>query len=312
MDLVSQHKLPVIDLSRENLKPGTSTWISARNEVQLALEKHGCFEAKFEQVPRELRDSVFATAGELFDLPTEVKKRNTSTKPLFGYIGQHSYLPLYETLAIENPTTLDGAQSFTNIMWPSGNDRFRESAQSFSALVAEVDQTVMRMVFESYGVGNYYDYYIKLSNHLLRYFKYRTPETNERNTGLDPHVDKSLLTIIHQGHVSGLQVKLKDGQWIDVQPSPTSFVVMAGEALTAWSNDRIPPCLHQVITKEMETRYSIGLFTFINGTIHILEELCDETHPIKYKSFDHFEYLHFVQSNLAKNSKCSLKDFCGV
>ncbi|XVE68737.1 hypothetical protein DITRI_Ditri09bG0093400 [Diplodiscus trichospermus] len=238
MTLESQHNLPFIDLSRENLRPGTSTWISTCNKVRRALEEHGCFEAKFDKVPRQLRDSVFATARELFDLPTEVKMRNTSSKPFFEYFGQYKSLPLYESLAIDNPTTLDGAQSFTNIMWPAGNDRFCESAQSFSELVADIDRTVMSMVFESYGVGNYYDYYVKVSNHLLRYFKYRTPETNESNTGLDPHTDKSFLTIIHQGNASGLQVKLKDGQWIDVQPSPTSFVVLAGEALMVpWITD---------------------------------------------------------------------------
>ncbi|XWS11863.1 hypothetical protein CRYUN_Cryun37aG0037600 [Craigia yunnanensis] len=139
-------------------------------------------------------------------------------------------------------------------MWPAGNDRFCESAQSFSELVAELDRTVMRMVLKSYGVGNYYDYYTKVTNYLLRYFKYRKPEMNESNAGLLPHTDKTLLSIIHQGHISGLKVKLKDGQWVGVQPSPTSFVVMAGETLMAWSNDRIPPCCHQVIMKEKETR----------------------------------------------------------
>ncbi|XVE74755.1 hypothetical protein DITRI_Ditri12bG0043300 [Diplodiscus trichospermus] len=308
----SQHKLPIIDLTRENLKPGTSTWASACNEVRQALEEYGCFEAIFDKVPQLLRDTVFATAGELFDLPTEVKKRNTSNKPYFEYFGQYKGLPLYESLAIDNPITLDGTQSFTNIMWPTGNDRFCESAQSFSELVAELDRTVTRMVFESYGAGNYYDYYMKVSNYLLRYFYYRKPETNESNTGLNPHTDKTILSIIHQGRISGLEVKFKDGQWVDVQPSPTSFVVLAGEALTAWSNDRIPACWHRVIMKEKETRYSIGLFSFMKGTVHVLEELCDETHPMKYKSFDHFEFLHFDRANLAKNFECSVKAFCGV
>ncbi|XVF86548.1 hypothetical protein PTKIN_Ptkin18bG0050500 [Pterospermum kingtungense] len=231
MGLESQLSLPVIDLSQENLKPGTSTWVLARNDIRRALEDHGCFEAKFDKVPLELHDAVFATAAVLFSLPTEVKKRNTSNKPYFDYFGQYKSLPLYESLAVDNPTSLDGTQNFTNLMWPAGNDRFRESAQNYSELVAELERTVMRMVFESYGVGNYYDDYTKRTNYLLRYFKYRTPEMNESNTGLRPHTDKTILSIIHQSHISGLQVKLKDDRWVDVRPSPTSFMVMAGEAL---------------------------------------------------------------------------------
>ncbi|OMP00181.1 Oxoglutarate/iron-dependent dioxygenase [Corchorus olitorius] len=311
MGLQSQIKLPVIDFSQENLKPGTSTWVATCNKVRQALEEHSCFEAKFDKVPLQLHETVFSAVGELFDLPTEVKLRNKSNKPYFGYFGQFKSLPLYESMAIDNPTALEGAQSFTNLMWPAGNDRFRESTQSFSELVAELDRMVMRMLFESYGVGNYYDYYVKSSNYLLRLFKYRKPEMGEAKNGLYPHIDKTILSIIHQGHVSGLLVKVKDDQWVTPQPSPTSFVVMAGEALTAWSNDRIPPCYHQVIMTEKERRISIGTFSFINGIIHILEELGDENHPIKYKSFNHFEFLHFVKSHEGKNWN-AIKAFCGV
>ena len=124
MDLQSQVKLPVIDFSKENLNPGTDSWIATCKDVRKALEEHGCFEAKF-NVPLELREAVFATAGELFELPTEVKRLNTSSKPFFDYFGQYKSIPLYESVAIDNPTTLDGAQSFTNLMWPAGNDSFR-------------------------------------------------------------------------------------------------------------------------------------------------------------------------------------------
>ncbi|KAG8497066.1 hypothetical protein CXB51_008355 [Gossypium anomalum] len=313
MGLESEMKLPVISFSEENLKPGTNGWASACKDVRRALEEHGCFEAKFDKLPGQLHDAVFATAEELFQLPTEVKMRNTSDVPFFGYFGQYKTVPLYESLAIDHPTSLDGTQRFTNLMWPAGNDRFRESAQRYSEVVAELHRTVMRMLFESYGVGNCYDYYIKITNYLLRYLRYSEPKMGESNAGLLPHTDKTFLSILHQGDISGLQVQLKDGQWVAPPPSPTSFVVMAGDALMAWSNDRIPSCNHQVIMKEKGIRYSLGMFTFMDGIIHILEEVGDETHPIKYKSFHHFELLQFMNSNLKTNpNMCFIKAFCGV
>lgn len=43
----SQHPLPVIDFSDENLKPGTGTWVSACDVVRGALEDHGGFLALY-------------------------------------------------------------------------------------------------------------------------------------------------------------------------------------------------------------------------------------------------------------------------
>ena len=116
--------IPVIDLSNEGLKPGTNTWVSTCQEIRLAMEEFGCFEAIYSKVSLELHNQVFGTTEELFDLPTEIKMKNTSTKPYFDYFGQYSYLPLYESLGIDNPTTLESTQSFTNLMWSFGNDRF--------------------------------------------------------------------------------------------------------------------------------------------------------------------------------------------
>ncbi|KAK8613573.1 hypothetical protein V6N13_101331 [Hibiscus sabdariffa] len=266
-------------------------------------------------MPRQVHDAAFAGAEELFDLPTEVKLRNTSNKPYFEYLGQYKTQPLYESMAIDHPTSLDATASFTNLMWPAGNDRFRESAQSYSELVSELEQAVARMLFESYGVGYYHDYYSKNTNYLLRYFKYNEATMDkQRNEGLLPHTDITFFSIIQQGNVSGLQVKVKDDQWIDVPPSPTSFLFLAGEALMGWSNDRISSCCHRVIRNEKARRYSLGVFSFISGMVHILEELEDETHPIKYKPFDHFEFLHFVKLKLGTNPRaCDLiKAFSGV
>ncbi|KAK0596259.1 hypothetical protein LWI29_014170 [Acer saccharum] len=305
--------IPVIDLSNEGLKPGTNTWVSTCQEIRLAMEEFGCFEAIYSKVSLELHNQVFGTTEELFDLPTEIKMKNTSTKPYFDYFGQYSYLPLYESLGIDNPTTLESTQSFTNLMWSFGNDRFCESALSYSELMVELDKMVIGMLFESYGVERCYESYIESVNYLLRYFKYRTPDMNETTMGLTPHTDKTMTSIIHQNHINGLQIKTRDSEWIDVHPSsPNSFIFMAGDALMAWSNDRILPCYHQVImSHSTETRYSLGMFSFSNGIIEIPQELGDDKSPLKYKPFDHFEFLHFNQSQAAKKTPCSIKDYCG-
>ncbi|KAK8613572.1 hypothetical protein V6N13_101330 [Hibiscus sabdariffa] len=86
-----------------------------------------------------------------------------------------------------------------------------ESAQSYSELMMELEQAMARMLFESYGVGYYHDYYSKNTNHLLRYIKYKKATMDKQSKeGLLPHTDKTFFSIIHQGNVDGLQVKVKD------------------------------------------------------------------------------------------------------
>ncbi|GKV35640.1 hypothetical protein SLEP1_g43883 [Rubroshorea leprosula] len=193
--------------------------------------------------------------------------RNQSDKPYFSYCGQYSFLPLYKSLGIDNPTTIEERQSFTHLVWPEGNDCLSQTVQSFSELVVELDVMVMKMLCEIYCVGSYHDSY----------------------------------------------VGTKDGQWIDVEMPPSSYIVMAGDAHSwwVWSNDRIPSCYHQVIMTEKEMRYSTGMFSFVTGMIHIPEELADESHPPSYKPFDHFSFLHFNKEE-GKKFPCSIKAYCGI
>lgn len=89
---------------------------------------------------------------------------------------------------------------------------------------------VVKMLFASYGVEKYSEDHIESSTYLLRYLKYRAPEMNESNMAFPSHTDKSFLSILYQNHVSGLEIKTRDGDWIDVKFPPKSFVVMAGDA----------------------------------------------------------------------------------
>lgn len=125
MGSLIQHKLPIIDFTKENLKPGTTSWYKARKDVVLALEEYGCFVAEFDEVSLELHGKVFQALEVLFDLPTATKMQNQSSKPLYGYVGQIPVVPLYESMGIDDANILEGIQNFIKVMWPNGNDGFR-------------------------------------------------------------------------------------------------------------------------------------------------------------------------------------------
>ncbi|XVE52008.1 hypothetical protein DITRI_Ditri02bG0085800 [Diplodiscus trichospermus] len=283
-------KLPVIDIFDENSKPGTASWVSKCNHVRLALEEYGCFLTPYDEVSSQLQDQVFNSVQELFALPTETKVQNTSDKPYFGYF-KHPSIPLSESMGIDNPTILEGTQSFTNLMWPNGNQKFFESVHSYAKLVSQLDRVVKHMVFESYGVGNYYDSHIDSTSYLLRLIQYRLPREGESDNYGFPHTDKSFLTILHDNQVAGLETKTKDGRWIDVEPSGSMFIVMTGDAFLAWSNGRIHSAVHRVVTKGKKERYSLALFSFSGETIKTPEELVDEAHPLLFKPFENMDLI---------------------
>ena len=94
----------------------------------------------------------------------------------------------------------------------------------------ELYETATRMIFESYGVERLHDTVMKSTFPRIKFAKYRNPKENEANLGLKTHTDKTFITIVHQHEVEGLEIMSKDGHWlVDAKPSPTSFVVFAGE-----------------------------------------------------------------------------------
>lgn len=116
-------RIPTVDLSDVNLKPGTHAWAAARAQVRAALDSYGCFEAAHDGVTAELREAAFAAAKELSALPMEAKLRNVSDNPYHGYVGNVPGYP-FESLAVDDVSDPAAALAFTRLMWPQGNPTF--------------------------------------------------------------------------------------------------------------------------------------------------------------------------------------------
>ncbi|HSB60104.1 MAG TPA: 2OG-Fe(II) oxygenase family protein, partial [Vicinamibacteria bacterium] len=66
----------------------------------------------------------------------------------------------------------------------------------------------------------------------------------------------------------GLQVRTRDGRWIDVATSPAQFVVNIGDLLMRWTNDRWLSTPHRVVNPPDPSgagaRLSIAFFSHPN------------------------------------------------
>ncbi|ESW34134.1 hypothetical protein PHAVU_001G127500 [Phaseolus vulgaris] len=281
----TQSQLHVVDFTDEAMKPGTDAWLSACTLVRTALEDNGCFLARYHRIGKDLCDSVVSSMEDLFSLPVETKAQNTR------------------------------CQKFAHIMGLQGNHRFCESINKYAKLLGELDHMTKRMVFESYGVEMQgCECMIESSDYLLRCMKYRTPETDEKDLGMPSHTDLTIVSIVHQlNNLNGLEIKLKDGEWIGVDASSSLFLVVVGDAFHVWSNGRIRPYEHRVTMNATKTRYSMGLFSFSGKILQIPAELVNEQHPLRYKSIlDNYEYIRFYEKEKSKDPYSRIEAYCGI
>ncbi|PRQ41254.1 putative oxoglutarate/iron-dependent dioxygenase, non-heme dioxygenase domain-containing protein [Rosa chinensis] len=302
-------ELPIINFSL--LKPGTSSWASTCKQVRCALEEYGCFVALYQQVSPQLMDNIFGQSRDLFEVPLENKVRNTSEEPYRGYIGPNQLMPLYESVAIDNVTSPQETQKFRDLMWPYGKTNFCEITDLFAKLVGDLENTVGKMIFESFGIPQeQYESLASSNSHLLRFLKYRTPEESDTVIRFPSLTDKNFTSIVVQHDVGGLEVQTKDGDWISVESAPSLF--LAADGLQVWSNDRMKACQHRVKNCGDKTRYSLGMFTFNNGVFQVPKELVDDSHPLLYNQFDGRGFIRFYTTKEAKKAKSPIKAYCGI
>ncbi|KAL1188401.1 putative 2-oxoglutarate-dependent dioxygenase AOP1.2 [Cardamine amara subsp. amara] len=316
LPLYESFQLPLIDLSDQTLKPGSSKWDEVKTHVRKALEDYGCFEASYDKVSTELKKSVFEAMEELFELPIQTKQRNVSSKPYHGYLCHN----LYQSLGIDDATVLEKVNDFTQQLWADqGNKTISETIHRFSEQLWELDMMVRRMIMESFGLEKYIDEHLNSTNYLLRLMKYTSPPDDddgleETKFGLRAHTDKNILTILHQFQVDGLEVKTKDEKWIKVKPSQDSFLVMVGDSLGAFLNGRLSSPYHRVMMMGKKTRYSTALFSVPKTGVIVdsPEELIDEEHPRIFKPYQYDDFLQFFQTEAGRRAQSPFHAFAAL
>ncbi|XP_055818966.1 probable 2-oxoglutarate-dependent dioxygenase AOP1.2 [Solanum dulcamara] len=298
-------KIPTIDFCNLELKPNTPQWESTKVQVFEALKEFGCFEAIYDKIPNEIREAMFDTSKETFEFPTS-KLIEYREKPFHIYEDQLPNLPLFGSVVSADLLLPNSVETFANTFWPNGNPNFCNVAKSFYKPIMELDEMVKRMILETLELENYIDEFLDSNISVLRFIKYKANEP-----GLRAHTDGNCISIIKQ-HQVGLQVLHKNGEWIECNASPNSYVVLVADVMMALSNGRLSSAHHKIEVTGNNNRFSIQVFSTVKPDyiVKVPKELVNEEYPLLFKPFKMLDFYNYTKSG-AKNGH-GLKNFCGL
>ena len=107
----------------------------------------------------------------------------------------------------------------------------------------------------------------------------------------ESHVDSSLLTILYQDKVGGLQIQDPNtNKWINVEYMSNSLIINTGKLLGLMTNNKYVPGLHRVLFN-LEERISIPYFMYPTYDAKINNITCGDYLISTLKMFKEYKYI---------------------
>ncbi|CAN7119113.1 unnamed protein product [Brassica rapa subsp. narinosa] len=341
-ELHSSLQLPVLDLTQ----PIQSSVLSSLSQ---ACKEWGFFYVTNHGISREMFRRIYSLSRDVFSAPLDSKLKLGP----FSYTPRHIASPYFESLVVSGPDFSGSAKASADVLFQDHDKTelrlsvldifygfrflcllvnpltslllFRETIQEYGDKIAElskrlVEILLMMILGEETGKRFYQNEFSNCHGY-LRLVNYTPPQDVEKQEelveGLGMHTDMSCITIVYQDSVGGLQMRSKEGKWIDINPGDDLLVVNIGDLMQAWSNGRLRSSEHRVVLRKLVNRVSLGFFLCFEDEKVILapQEILGEGNCRRYKSFKCSEYLKFRQSNeVGKFERIgyTVKDFAGL
>lgn len=265
-----ESSVPLIDIAP--FRAGTAAGKQAvARAVDAACRETGFFTIAGHGVPEELTARVRKLCADYFALPLDEKKKSVPpARAPRGYSPPGSRSLAYTREGVEAPPDLQesfavgpldpapvppGANPIVagfhaRNIWPAKPADFAETMGAYYQAMSDLADTVMRIFAVAFGIPERF-FADKFDRHpsVLRLTYYPAqpgaPLPNQIRSG--EHTDYGNLTILRGDDVpGGLQVKRRDGSWIDIHPDPQSFICNIGDLMMRWASDAWVSTPHRV------------------------------------------------------------------
>jgi isopenicillin N synthase-like dioxygenase len=242
----------------------------------VGLKDYGFIVLKDHNLNNELLARGYELLEKFYQLPTEVKLKYAG-----AHGGQRGYTPFGKEHAKDSPVmdlkefwhvgqTVSEGHKFAKVypenIWPTELPDFQPIFTQIYKELEDAGRSLLQALTYPLEVpSHYFDYMVEDGNSILRLLHY--PPIGEgadpRCLRAAPHEDINLITILPAATAAGLQLKDRDGKWLNVNAAPGTLIVDAGDMLARICNEVIPSTTHQVVNTPEATfnsRYSMPFF----------------------------------------------------
>jgi len=305
--------IPVIAIG-ESFAPAHSARGNSSAELCHALMTVGFANIVDHGVPESLMEAAFAASREFHASPLALKESIRINRFHRGYMGMATStivtssvarvtqpnlsesLMLMHELAPDDPAVIAGKPLQGPNQWPAWLPGFRPAIEAYLVAIDGVARRLVRAIATGLGLtAHALDRHFVRPTTFLRLLHYPPQPVSapEGQFGSAPHTDYGILTLLAQDSQGGLQVRPRDGGWIDAPPIPGSFVLNVGDMLARWTNDRFVSTPHRVVNRSGADRYSIPYFfdTDMDAIIECLPPCSAPDRPPRHPPVRYGDYL---------------------
>lgn len=254
----SMPSVPVLDWSRFTSRDDRDGVVQ---DLGRACRETGFFLVTGHGIAPDLITDTFAAADTFFNLPDVQKApldiRNHGTNR--GWTAHGS-----ENLDDSKPGQVDRKEAFNiGLELPENDPRlsdpfrgvnqwpdipgFRQTTLAYFNAVHRLGIDLHRAFALDLGLNErYFTPFLDEPLATLRLLRYPAGDPGHDGIGAGEHTDYGSITILMTDGEPGLQLKLRDGGWIDVPMVPGAYVVNIADCLMRWSNDIYVSTPHRV------------------------------------------------------------------
>lgn len=303
--------VPIIDVA-PFLSGGGDGKRRVAAEVGRACEEIGFLIIKGHGVPRDLVEEMYDVSKRFFSLPLEEKMRARGRDRSRGYgpvgdealsygLGNAAPADVKESLyegPMDVPDTSyfrgpEGAPHFVPNVWPERPPELPTVWRAYYRRMERLASDIMCVFAVALDLPELF-FADKIDRHVSRVRAIHYPDQRQEplpgQLRAGEHTDYGTMTILKiEDAPGGLQVRTRQGEWLDVLAVPDTFVVNIGDLMMRWTNDTWISTLHRVLNPPRDRKLGTGRISLVffhqpnyDALIECLPSCTGQGNPAKY------------------------------
>ncbi|SBS27210.1 2-oxoglutarate-dependent ethylene/succinate-forming enzyme [Marinomonas aquimarina] len=293
--------IPLIDYSKLT-SPNNAVREKEIQFLDTACREIGFFYLINTDIDKALVKRIMKAAKRFFDTPLEDKLKidikNSMNHRGYGGVGEEQLDEVNKAdwketfdMALDLPADHPLAAKYPKMYGPNQNPSdpvVLETLHDYYVTAFSVAQNLLIAMAEALQLEK--DFFTKcFKNHVtvLRMIHYPPRPNDDHDNGAGAHTDYGCVTLLLQDDIGGLEVKHRNGEWLQATPMEGSIVVNIGDLMQRWTNDEYVSTAHRVRASQTGVhRYSFPFFVEpdYETTVACVPTCQSAEKPAKYES----------------------------